>query len=189
MTQQAQPGSAAAPDEEQLRHRAQQIELYGAPLATLVGEVTRGLGVSQAKVASLIGVSAPMLSQLVSARRVKLGNPSAVAQLQQLIELARLVDGGVLTAEEAVTQAAAQETGRVLTRPTATQNVRRGALDVQALLRSVAGAADCLAAADLLQDRHPDLADFLRIYGAGRTDEALDHYRRHVEDPADSRTR
>ena len=182
-------GGAVSPDEEQARHRKQQDELYGAPLSVLVGGVTRGLGISQAKVAELIGVSAPMLSQLVSARRVKLGNPSAVAQLQHLIELSRLVDGGVLEADEAVAQAAAQETGRVLTRPTTTNSVRRGALDVQALLRSVAGAAECLSAADLLADRHPALADFLRIYGAGRSDEALEHYRRHADDPTDPRSR
>lgn len=69
-------------------HRAQQRALYGAPLGELIGTVAAQLGLTQAKVAKVLGVSAPMLSQLMSAQRVKFGNPSAVQRLQSLMHLA-----------------------------------------------------------------------------------------------------
>ncbi|MFV0459800.1 MAG: DNA-binding protein [Actinomycetales bacterium] len=158
-------------------NRAQQQELYGAPLSQLVGGVTAALGISQARVAALIGVSAPMLSQLVSAHRVKLGNPVAVARLQRLIEVSAEVRGGRLTAQAALEQVAGEQGGQVLTRTTATTALAPSA-QVQHLLRSVASATDLLAAADLVRPAHPEIAEFLAVYGAGRADEAESHYRR-----------
>ena len=49
---------------------------------------------------------------------------------------------------------------------------------VQALLRAVATAQECLAAAAVLEPEFPALAEVLAVYGAGRTDEARAHYRR-----------
>lgn len=160
-------------------NRAQQVALYGAPLAELVGGVTATLKLSQAKVATLIGVSAPMLSQLVSAHRVKLGNPVAVARLHTLIELAGQVRAGALTVEAALAHAGRQEQGQVLTRTTHVAP-RHPAGDVQQLMRSVASATDLLEAATLIAQTHPGIAELLRVYGAGRTDEAEAHYARHV---------
>jgi transcriptional regulator with XRE-family HTH domain len=68
----------------------QQTELYGEPLGELVRRLTGPLGLTQGGVAQVIGMSAPMLSQLMSAQRVKIGNPAVVSRLQALDELAHL---------------------------------------------------------------------------------------------------
>jgi transcriptional regulator with XRE-family HTH domain len=68
----------------------QQTELYGEPLGELVRRVAGPLGLTQGALAQVIGLSAPMLSQLMSAQRVKIGNPAVVSRLQTLDELAHL---------------------------------------------------------------------------------------------------
>ena len=47
--------------------------------------------------------------------------------------------------------------------------VKRVVREIQSLLRSVAAAGDIIDAADTLAPTHPELAEFLRVYGAGRT--------------------
>ncbi|RZU18408.1 hypothetical protein EV645_0600 [Kribbella rubisoli] len=69
----------------------QQIELYGEPLGETVRRVVGPLGLTQGGLAQVIGLSAPMLSQLVSAQRVKIGNPTVMARLRAASELADLV--------------------------------------------------------------------------------------------------
>lgn len=69
----------------------QQIELYGEPLGETVRRVLGPLGLTQGGLAELIGLSAPMLSQLVSAQRVKIGNPAVMSRLRAASELADLV--------------------------------------------------------------------------------------------------
>jgi hypothetical protein len=66
----------------------QQTELYGEPLGELVRRVAGPLQLTQGALAQVIGLSAPMLSQLMSAQRVKIGNPAVVTRLQALDELA-----------------------------------------------------------------------------------------------------
>ncbi|MFI6677658.1 hypothetical protein [Kribbella sp. NPDC050470] len=68
----------------------QQTELYGEPLGELVRRVVGPLGLTQGGVAQVIGMSAPMLSQLMSAQRVKIGNPAVVSRLKALDDLAHL---------------------------------------------------------------------------------------------------
>ncbi|MDX3006466.1 DNA-binding protein [Kribbella solani] len=68
----------------------QQIELYGEPLGDTVRRVLGPLGLTQGGLAQVIGMSAPMLSQLVSAQRVKIGNPAVVSRLRAATELADL---------------------------------------------------------------------------------------------------
>lgn len=68
-------------------NRARQRELYGAPLGDRVRQLTARLGISQARLARALGISPAMLSQLVSARRVKIGDPAVLARL-------RALDGG-----------------------------------------------------------------------------------------------
>ena len=51
--------------------------------------------------------------------------------------------------------------------------------EIQSLLRSVAAAGDIIEAADTLASSHPELAEFLRVYGAGRTSDAVAHYQSH----------
>jgi transcriptional regulator with XRE-family HTH domain len=67
----------------------QQRSLYGAPLAELAAEATGALGLTQGRLAEVLGLSAPMLSQLVGGQRVKIGNPAVVHRLQAVLALAR----------------------------------------------------------------------------------------------------
>lgn len=68
----------------------QQVELYGEPLGVTVRRVAPLLGLTQGALAHVIGLSAPMLSQLMSAQRVKIGNPAVVSRLRAVAELAEL---------------------------------------------------------------------------------------------------
>jgi transcriptional regulator with XRE-family HTH domain len=68
----------------------QQTELYGEPLGELVRRILGPLGLTQSALAQVIGLSAPMLSQLMSAQRVKIGNPAVLSRLRELDELAHV---------------------------------------------------------------------------------------------------
>jgi hypothetical protein len=70
-------------------NRARQCELYGAPLGDRVRRLTGLLGISQARLARVLGLSPAMLSQLVSARRVKIGDPTVLARLLLLDQRCR----------------------------------------------------------------------------------------------------
>ena len=67
--------------------REQQRSLYGEPLGDLFTRVMRALDLTQGRLAETVGLSAPMLSQLMSAQRVKIGNPAVVHRIQTLIRL------------------------------------------------------------------------------------------------------
>ncbi|MCE0766542.1 hypothetical protein LWC35_27085 [Pseudonocardia kujensis] len=62
-------------------NRERQRALYGTPLAERVHRMTRVLGVTQGALAATLGMSPAMLSQLVSAKRVKIGDPAVLARL------------------------------------------------------------------------------------------------------------
>ena len=76
------------------RNREQQAQLYGAPLAVLCGRVHDVLGLNQARTAEVLGLSRPMMSQLISAQRVKIGNPAVLHRLQMLGDLCDEIDQG-----------------------------------------------------------------------------------------------
>ena len=61
--------------------------MYGEPWADRLGRLLRAYGVSQAKLASVIGLSAPMMSQLISGQRVKISNPAVYGRIVALEEL------------------------------------------------------------------------------------------------------
>jgi transcriptional regulator with XRE-family HTH domain len=167
--------------EQQQRNRIEQARLYGAPLGDLLGEVGEVLALSQARIARLVGLSAPMLSQLASGHRVKIGNPTAVLRLQHLVSGAREVAAGREDAAAVIARLEDEKGEQILTRATQ-MSPRRGAAEVQHLLRAVATAEEMLAAARLLDQDHPGLAELLRVYGAGRNDQAVAHFTRAVED-------
>lgn len=170
---------ARAVTEQQQRNRAEQARLYGAPLGDLLGDVSDALEISQSRLARLLGVSAPMVSQLASGHRVKIGNPTAVVRLQRMIELSREVRNGWMNAETALERLDTDQTGQILTRASQL-TLRQGAAEVQQVLRAVASATEILQAAELLEAQHAELAEVLRVYGAGRSDEAVAHYERTV---------
>lgn len=63
-----------------------QIELYGATWATRFSALRTAYGLSQGALASTVGLSAPMVSQLVSGHRVKISNPAVLARIVFLEE-------------------------------------------------------------------------------------------------------
>ncbi|MGD9989560.1 hypothetical protein [Pseudonocardia sp.] len=64
--------------------RERQRELYGAPVGERVRRITGGLGITQGRLARALGLSPAMLSQLVSGRRVKIGDPAVLGRLMLL---------------------------------------------------------------------------------------------------------
>lgn len=165
------------------RNRVRQAELYGEPLGELLARATDQLGITRARLAGVLGLSAPMLSQLMSGQRTKIGNPAAVRRMQELVELGREAAGGRVhpdTVEGRLAEVSLHTGAMTATtqhRPTAAATAHA----IQALLRQLSSAGDLLAAAELLEPDHPELADFLRVYGAGRTDDAVAHLEAHAD--------
>jgi predicted transcriptional regulator len=172
--------------------REQQTTWYGEPLGTLFRRLIADLGLNQARLAVVLGLSAPMLSQLMSGQRAKIGNPAVVQRVRSLQDLAAEVRAGHVSAAEAT--AAMEEIrrtagGNVLNPNSAAPRSsslgvpanpsKRVVREIQALLRAVADATEIQSASRLLADSHPELADFLRIYGVARTREAIEHYEGH----------
>ncbi|NML52422.1 DNA-binding protein [Streptomyces sp. R302] len=179
----------AAQQEATARARELQRSWYGEPLGALFRRLIDDLGLNQARLAAVLGLSAPMLSQLMSGQRAKIGNPAVVQRVQALQELAvQVADGSVSAAEatDRMDEIKKSQGGSVLTATSAQSangsgapTVRRVVREIQSLLRSVAAAGDIIDAADSLAPAHPELAEFLRVYGAGRTADAVAHYESH----------
>lgn len=178
----------AAQQEATARARELQRSWYGEPLGALFRRLIDDLGLNQARLAGVLGLSAPMLSQLMSGQRAKIGNPAVVQRVQLLQELSGLVADGTVSAGEAterMEEIRRSQGGSVLSNTAQTTNssgvptVRRVVREIQSLLRSVAAAGDIIEAADSLAPSHPELAEFLRVYGAGRTADAVAHYQAH----------
>lgn len=83
----------------------QQRDWYGLPLGEVFEGLCRSLGVSQAALARLLGLSPAMVSQLRNGQRAKIANPAAAHRLSRLMELADRVDAGGLDAQEALHEA------------------------------------------------------------------------------------
>lgn len=178
----------AAQQEATARARELQRSWYGEPLGALFRRLIDDLGLNQARLASVLGLSAPMLSQLMSGQRAKIGNPAVVQRVQALQDLAgQVADGSVSAGEATDRMEEIKKTagGSVLnntaqqTSSTGATTVRRVVREIQSLLRSVSDAGDIIDAANTLAPAHPELAEFLRVYGAGRTADAVAHYEAH----------
>ncbi|MGW8377740.1 DNA-binding protein [Streptomyces sp. ODS28] len=179
----------AAQQEATAKARELQSQWYGEPLGTLFRRLIDDLGLNQARLASVLGLSAPMLSQLMSGQRAKIGNPAVVQRVQALQELSGEVARGEISAADAtqrMDEVRRTAGGSVLNNSQqaagsgASQTpVKRVVREIQALLRSVSDAADILDASSSLAGTHPELAEFLRVYGAGRTSDAVRHYEAH----------
>lgn len=141
-----------------------QRELYGEPLRVIAERVMGALGLTQGRLAEAMGLSAPMLSQLLSGRRVKIGNPAVVRRLEILLEM--VDDAPALSADEIVARVAAVRDvqGTFTTARTPAPVDDESAM---AALRHVASAAELADAAAALTDRQPRLAALLRQAAAG----------------------
>jgi len=60
--------------------------MYGENWADRFGRLLRAYGISQSRLAAVIGLSAPMLSQLISGQRVKISNPAVYGRVVRLEE-------------------------------------------------------------------------------------------------------
>jgi predicted transcriptional regulator len=179
----------AAQQEAAAKARELQSQWYGEPLGTLFRRLIDDLGLNQARLATVLGLSAPMLSQLMSGQRAKIGNPAVVQRVQALQELATEVARGDVSAGDAtqrMDEIRRTAGGSVLNSPAHTgasssvqTPVKRVVREIQSLLRSVSDAADIIEASSALAPSHPELAEFLRVYGAGRTADAVKHYEEH----------
>lgn len=164
------------------RNLDQQRQWYGEAVGDMVRRLTAALGLTQGQLAKVIGLSAPMLSQLASGQRAKIANPSVLARLQALAELSESPELDQLSREELarrIEDVGEQASTGLLTSSRTTGG--REAEAVQGLLRAVASALEVQAAADLLEPEHPALAQVLRVYGLGRTSEAREHYAATVQ--------
>ncbi|WP_142093607.1 DNA-binding protein [Propioniferax innocua] len=162
-----------------------QRRLYGEPVSDIVARIVRFLGMNQSQIARGIGLSAPMLSHLVAGRRVKIGNPHALARLRGLNDLALGVESGVVPPAEVEVRVAEvvdahyewnEQTTRQLRRRPDKRDEEAAVHDVQALFRSVASAEEWLEVVASLRVSHPRVAELLHAYGIARSDEALAHW-------------
>ncbi|MEU5808862.1 MULTISPECIES: helix-turn-helix domain-containing protein [unclassified Streptomyces] len=178
----------AVQQEATARARELQRSWYGEPLGALFRRLIDDLGLNQARLAAVLGLSAPMLSQLMSGQRAKIGNPAVVQRVQALQDLASQVADGSVSAAEAtdrMDEIKRTQGGSVLSNSGQTSTgsgaptVKRVVREIQSLLRSVSAAGDIIDAANSLAPTHPELAEFLKVYGAGRTADAVAHYEAH----------
>ena len=194
-------------DDVVVRNRTLQTEWYGEPLGDRFRRLLDRLTLSQAQLADVLGLSAPMISQLMSGVRAKISNPAVLARLavvEQLAadpafvvlppaaraeELARLVhETPTNSSTVAITHAgaASSSSGSSSSSPSVSaggENASAGpdpVAAVQGVLRAVASAAELDGAAKVLDADYPALAEVLRVYGTFKTADARSHYERTV---------
>lgn len=170
------------------RNRALQSEWYGEPLGDRFRRLLDRFAIPQAGLAGLLGLSAPMLSQLMSGHRAKISNPAVMNRLLALEELAadpalarmpsQEVQDRLARIRDEVSATTTSTRIRVTTAAEAVPASARGdaVSEIQALLRALASAAEIEAAAAVLEAEFPGLAEMLRVYGNGRTADARDHF-------------
>ncbi|MGH3688098.1 MAG: XRE family transcriptional regulator [Pseudonocardiaceae bacterium] len=159
------------------RNVALQREWYGEPLGDRVRRLVVAFDVSQAQLAEVLGLSAPMLSQLMSGRRAKIGNPAVLARMVLLER--RVLTPEVAAGDPAAIRAALEQVRAsrpTVSRPTGSREILPVAEhSVEVLLpalRALAGPAELAAAAGLLGEGYPSLAGLLRR--AAGPDQAVD---------------
>lgn len=182
-------------DDVVLRNRALQTEWYGEPLGDRFRRLLDRLTLSQAQLADVLGLSAPMISQLMSGVRAKISNPAVLARLAVVEQMAADPAFVVLPPEaraaemaRLVHEAPTGSSSTVAISHAGTAPPSAGAESaggdpvtaVQRVLRAVASAAELDGAAKLLDQEYPALADVLRVYGTLKTADARAHYERNV---------
>jgi transcriptional regulator with XRE-family HTH domain len=145
------------------RNLALQREWYGEPLGDRVRRLVVAFNVSQAQLADVLGISAPMLSQVMSGRRAKIGNPSVLARMIML-ERKVLTPDVATGAPEALQRALdeVRDSKPTVSRDSLPVNVADAEAVVFPYLRSVADRRELSQAADVLGEDFPALAELLR---------------------------
>lgn len=149
------------------RNLALQREWYGEPLGDRVRRLVVAFDVSQANLAEVLGISAPMLSQVMSGRRAKIGNPAVLARMIMLER--KVLTPGVVSGDRQALRQALDDVRQ--SRPTVSLDslpVGGGSPgpDEAAALTVIREAAEedgnLDKAARLLDEEFPGLADLLR---------------------------
>lgn len=145
------------------RNLALQREWYGEPLGDRVRRLVVAFDVSQAQLAEVLGISPPMLSQLMSGRRAKIGNPAVLARMVMLER--RVLTPDVASGDPRAVRRALEEVRD--SRPTVTRGtipVDENDPDYTVLpaLRRLAGRDELIGAAELIGGRFPAVAGLLR---------------------------
>ncbi|GAB3683147.1 helix-turn-helix domain-containing protein [Saccharopolyspora tripterygii] len=146
------------------RNLALQRQWYGEPLGDRVRRLVVAFRISQAQLADVLGISAPMLSQVMSGRRAKIGNPQVLARLVML-ERKVLVPGVAAGESDAIKQALEDVRG---SQPSVgrdnlpVKQATNGEQIAWPVLLDVAKPTELEAAASLLEGRYPRLAGLLR---------------------------
>ena len=152
-----------AEDSETVRRNlALQREWYGEPLGDRIRRLIVTFDVSQASLADVLGISAPMLSQVMSGRRAKLGNPAVLVRMIMLER--KVLTVGVASGDKEALRQALEDVRN--SKPSVDQDAlpsyeTRPDVVAVAALRRVARSADLRAASAIIRDRYPWLADLL----------------------------
>jgi transcriptional regulator with XRE-family HTH domain len=149
------------------RNIALQREWYGEPLGDRVRRLVVAFDISQAHLAEVLGISSPMLSQVMSGRRAKIGNPVVLARMIMLER--KILVPEVAAGNRDAMQAVLEEVRDA--HPTVGRdNIGVGSDErlVLAALRDVAEDEDLTEAAKRLDDDFPMLAELLRRAGSGQ---------------------
>ncbi len=159
------------------RNVALQREWYGESLGDRVRRLVVAFACSQAQLAEVLGLSAPMLSQLMSGRRAKIGNPAVLARMVMLER--RVLTPEVASGDPAAIRAALEQvrdSRPTVSRPTGNLSAgggpaggeeilpvgEHGADVLVRALRALAPQAELAAAARLLREEFPLIAGLLR---------------------------
>ncbi|RCW39753.1 hypothetical protein DFQ14_11414 [Halopolyspora algeriensis] len=151
------------------RNLALQRQWYGEPLGDRVRRLIVAFRTSQAHLADVLGISAPMLSQVMSGRRAKIGNPSVLARLVMLER--KVLTPGVAAGESEAIRQALEDVRH--SRPSVARDdlpvgyVISGEESAWPVLRKTAGPGELQSAAEMLGSDYPALADLLRRAAAG----------------------
>lgn len=150
------------------RNLALQRQWYGEPLGDRARRLVVAFRISQAQLSEVLGISAPMLSQVMSGRRAKIGNPSVLARLVML-ERKVLIRGVASGESEAIEQALedVRHSRPSVGRDTLPVRQPRGEEAAWPVLREVARPSELEAAAAMIDGHYPDLADVLRRAATG----------------------
>ncbi|MBO0840207.1 MAG: helix-turn-helix transcriptional regulator [Sciscionella sp.] len=145
------------------RNVALQREWYGEPLGDRVRRLVVAFDVSQANLADVLGISAPMLSQVMSGRRAKIGNPVVLARLIMLER--KVLTPGVAAGDEQALKDALEDVRQ--SNPSVTRDMLPvgNGIDERAALHFLRGSADSselTAAAEMLDEKYPSIAEILR---------------------------
>lgn len=145
------------------RNLALQRQWYGEPLGDRVRRLVVAFRISQAQLADVLGLSAPMLSQVMSGRRAKIGNPSVLARLVML-ERKVLIPGVAAGDSDAIQHALkdVRESQPSLGRDNLPVMQASSEESAWPVLREVAKPSELEAAAAMIDGHYPALASLLR---------------------------